>query len=223
MPVEISGKLCLDIRVKSTKPLRFLCVSLLLVLLALGHQSVSAQTGTLLSNLANTSTGTIEFLGSPVRQSFLVGSSDATIWKFRVALGNWGGPIGYDPFSVKARLLSDSGSFLADFSYGGSPLALSNATPNFNGNFNVTANTRYWIEIATTGWGSGAQVRTTSDSSETGFAGWSIADSSQFWTGSPSGPSIKMDIYGTAVPEPSALSLLAVGLGALALIRRRRS
>ena len=223
MPVEISGKLCLDIRVKSTKPLRFLCVSLLLVLLALGHQSVSAQTGTLLSNLANTSTGTIEFLGSPVRQSFLVGSSDATIWKFRVALGNWGGPIGYDPFSVKARLLSDSGSFLADFSYGGSPLALSNATPNFNGNFNVTANTRYWIEIATTGWGSGAQVRTTSDSSETGFAGWSIDDSSQFWYGGPSGPSIKMDIYGTAVPEPSALSLLAVGLGALALIRRRRS
>ena len=208
---------------KSTKPLRFLCVSLLLVLLALGHQSVSAQTGTLLSNLANTSTGTIEFLGSPVRQSFLVGSSDATIWKFRVALGNWGGPIGYDPFSVKARLLSDSGSFLADFSYGGSPLALSNATPNFNGNFNVTANTRYWIEIATTGWGSGAQVRTTSDSSETGFAGWSIDDSSLRWTGVPSGPSIKMDIYGTAVPEPSALSLCAVGLGALALIRRRRS
>ena len=217
------GELCLDIRVKSTKPLRFLCVSLLLVLLALGHQSVSAQTGTLLSNLANTATGTIEFLGKPVRQSFFVGSSDATIRQFQIALGNWGGPIGYDPFSVKARLLSDSGSFLADFSYGGSPLALSNATPNFNGNFNVTANTRYWIEIATTGWGYGAQVRTTSDSSETGFAGWSIADSSQFWTGEPSGPSIKMNIYGTAVPEPSALSLLAIGLGGLAVMRRRRS
>jgi hypothetical protein len=202
--------------VKSTKPLRFLCVSLLLVLLALGHQSVSAQTGILLSNLANTATGTAEFLGSPVRQSFLVGSSDATIVQFQIALGNWGGQIGYDPFSVKARLLSDSGSFLANFSYGGSPYALSIETPNFNGNFNVTANTRYWIEIATTGWGSGAQVLTTSDSSETGFAGWSIDDSSQFWYGDPSGPSIKMEIYGTAVPEPSTYALF--GLAALALV-----
>jgi len=211
---------------ESTKPLRFLRVPLLLVLLALGHQSVSAQTGTLLSNLANTATGTAEFLGSPVRQSFLVGSSDATIRSFRIALGNVGWQIGNDPFSVKASLFSDNasapGSFLANFSYGGSPLALSNATPNFNGNFNVTANTRYWIEIATTGWSSGAQVRTTSDSSETGFAGWSIDDSSRFWHGGSSGPSIKMDIYGTAVPEPSAFSLLAVGLSALAMMRRRR-
>jgi len=221
------GELCLGRRMESTKPLRFLCVSLLLDLLALGHQSVSAQTGTLLSNLANTATGTAEFLGSPVRQSFLVGSSDATIWMFQIALGYVGWQIGNDPFSVKASLLSDNasapGSFLADFKYGGSPLALSNATPNFNGNFNVTANTRYWIEIATTGWSNSAQVRTTSDSSETGFAGWSIDDSSQFWHGGSSGPSIMMDIYGTAVPEPSALSLLAVGLGALAMMRRRRS
>jgi hypothetical protein len=32
-----------------------------------------------------------------------------------------------------------------------------------------------------------------------------------------------MEIYGTSVPEPSAFSLLAVGLGALAMMRRRRS
>jgi hypothetical protein len=136
----------------------FLIVALglyVLVLLALGHQSVSAQTGTLLSNLANTATGTAEFLGSPVYQSFLVGSSDATIREFQIALGNVGSQIGSDPFSVEASLFSDSasapGSFLADFRYGGSPLALSNSTPYFNGIFNVTANTRYWIKIATTG------------------------------------------------------------------------
>jgi hypothetical protein len=196
------------------------------VLLALLIQAANLPAATLLTNLDNTSTGTAEFLGSPVRQSFLVGSSDATIWSFRIALGNVGWQIGIDPFSVKASLFSDSasapGSFLADFSYGGSPLALSNATPNFNGNFNVTANTRYWIEIATTGWSSGAQVRTTSDSSETGFAGWSIDDSSRFWHGESSGPSIQMEINGVTVPEPSSVSLVALGIGGLSALSRVR-
>ena len=207
------------------KPLRFLCVSLLLILLALGHQSVSAQSGLVLSNLDNTTTGVATF--DPQRyQSFLVGSSNATIYQFLVEFGNANPGPGIDPGTVGLSLYSDNasapGSSLADFSYGGSPFALSNNTITFGGNFDVMANTRYWIGIIRRGWWYDAEVRTTSDSSETGFAGWSIDDSSLLQYGD-SGPSIKMAIWATAVPEPSALSLLAIGLGGLAMMRRRRS
>ncbi len=209
-----------------TKPLRFHCVSLLLVLLALGHQSVSAQYGTLLSNLANTTTGTFTF-GHYTYQSFLVGSSDATIQAFWIEFGRVDPGPGIDSGRVLLSLLSDNasapGSSLANFSYGGSPFALSNDTVPFNGNFNVMANTRYWIKLTAAGWFFDSEVRTTSDSSETGFAGWSIGDSSYSFYASevPESawevrPSIKMEIYGTAVPEPSTYALF--GLGALALV-----
>ena len=179
----------------------------------------------MLSNLANTATGTASFDSSwPVYQSVLGGSSDATIQQLRIALGSVPPGIGSDPFYVQTSLLSDNasapGSSLGAFNYYGSPLDFSYNTPYFNGNFNVTANTRYWIRVDSIGWNnSGSEVLTTSDSSEAGTAGWSIDDSSLRRYG-VTGPSIEMEIIG--VQELSALSLLAVGLSGLA-IRRRRS
>ena len=116
--------------------------------------------------------------------------------KFLVATGP-------DPMYVQASLFSDNasapGSSLGAFNYYGSPLMFSHQTPNFYGNFNVTANTKYWIQITTSGvYATNSNyVRTTNDTSESGLAGWSIADSSRLQY-AEAGPSIKMEIGGLA-------------------------
>jgi len=128
---------------------------------------------------------------------------------------------------MQASLFSDNasapGSSLGAFNYYGSPLMFSNQTPNFYGNFNVTANTRYWIQITTSGvYATNSNyVRTTNDTSESGLAGWSIADISRLQY-AEAGPSIKMEIGGVTVPEPSSVSLVALGIGGLAAMSRVR-
>jgi hypothetical protein len=67
--------------------------------------------------------------------------------------------------------------------------------------------------------------RNTTSISETGDPGWAIADFDQYqdstgtWTTDTS--RLKIEVNATAVPEPSGFILL--GLGSLALLRRRRS
>ena len=187
----------------------------------------------LVSNLNNTRAGNAQFSSSsPVYQSFKVGSSNAIIQNISIAFGSIAAATGPEPTYVTASLFSDNastpGSSLGTFNYYGSPLAFSYGTPIFYGNFNVTANTTYWIKISTSGlYATGTHnVRTTNDLSETGVAGWNISNS--YWKfNAQGGASVMMDIGGiTAVPEPSTMSLVASGifiLAALGRVRRNRN
>jgi hypothetical protein len=205
------------------------------VLLTFLIQAASLPAATLIANLDNTrATGldTNFTLSLPVYQSFLVGSSNATIQNVRIALGSVASATGPEPMYVKASLFSDNAfapdSSLGAFNYYDSPLMFSNQTPTFYGNFSVTANTRYWIQITTSGFFATENnyVRTTEDFSETGLAEWSIANShlgNKWDTGyTTQARSIMMEINGVAVPEPSAVSLVALGIGGLATLRRVR-
>lgn len=191
------------------------------VLLALLFQAANLSAATLVTNLSNTQTDQAQFWAdNPVYQSFLVGSSDATIDGVKVAFAFLVNPTGVQ-VSLFSDIASAPGSSLGAFNYFGPPAGMVFNSPTFTGNFNVTANTRYWIQIAVTGGGEfdNNNVWYTSDVSETGLAGWSVADSyRQFFD--RTGRSIQMEISG--VPEPSAVSLVALGIGGLVALSRVR-
>ena len=101
---------------------------------------------------------------------------------------------------------------------------------------NVNANTNYWVVLSATGgtdadgnspMSSWNYVAITGDGSQIGLAGWTLGNSHYFDFGSPSSPveyggnPIQVAISGSAVPEPSSISLLSLGLVSLALRRRR--
>jgi hypothetical protein len=111
---------------------------------------------------------------------------------------------------------------------------LTGANPSITGNYNftpissitLTAGTTYWLtaESATSQYG---WVRTTSTAESTALSGWSIGnnigaslDSGASWGTLNLNPA-KFAINATGIPEPS--SLLLLGIGSLAIIRRKRA
>jgi hypothetical protein len=173
------------------------------------------------------------FEGYSQYQSFQTGSSAATIQGIQLSFGYVGNPSGIG-VAIFSDVNGQVGSALASFAPVGAPGSMSYQNYDFSGSLNVNANTNYWVVLSATGdtgaWYSQNYVSFTSDVSEVGFAGWTLANS--YWTlengyyGDPSslsehsGNSIQMTISGS-VPEPSSLSLLVLGVGSLALLRRR--
>ena len=192
----------------------------------LATQIPSQAAVTLVSNLSNSESEQVQFwTGSPVYQSFQVGSSNATLTGISLAFGSVVNPTGVQ-VSLYRDNTSTPGSSLGSFTYFGPPAGIPFNTPSFTGSFNVDANTKYWIGVTTTGGsvGDGNYLSFSGDFSETGLSGWSIGNTF-LDTGYGSSPvsnsgSIRMEISGS-VPEPSSLSLLALGLVSLALRRRR--
>lgn len=186
----------------------------------------------LVSNLANPfSEEDSFFAGSSLYQSFHTGSVDATIGGIQLQFGYVGNPSGIG-VSIYSDVGGQVGASLASFAPMGPLGLMAYQTFDFSGSLNVSANTNYWVVLSATGgtdidgntpMSSMNYVAITGDGSQTGLSGWTLADSHYF--GSPSSPveyagnPVQMTISG--VPEPSSLSLIVLGFGALALCRRR--
>jgi len=177
----------------------------------------------LVSNIGNSqSEDTIFSSTSSVYQSFTTGSSGANIYEISILFGSISNP------AIEVSLNADAGgtpgSALASssFTYSpGSPVSFQANT--FKGSYSVAANSTYWVKVGATGGSSLNYLTITGNAAQTGLTGWSIGDnhllgpSLSTYAGNP----IRMEIKGTAVPEPSAACLLGLGLGALALVRRK--
>ena len=199
----------------------------------LATQIPSQAAVTLVSNLANAQ-GEVDafYAGSSLYQSFQTGSAAATIQGIQLNFGWLGNASGID-VSIYSDVGGQAGAQLASFNPNGPPGMMAFQSFGFSGSLSVNANTNYWVVLSATGgtdadgnspMSSWNYVAITGDGSEIGLAGWTLGDSHYF--GSPTSPveysgnPIQMTISGS-VPEPSSLSLLALGLGALALHRRR--
>ena len=193
---------------------------------------------TLVSNLANGQGEDDSFYtGRSLYQSFSTGSEAATIQGIKLNIGYVGTPTTID-ISVYSDIDGLVGSSLASFTaVDPSSLASGYGSVDFAGSLGVNANSNYWLVLSATGGldsdgnlpGSAHNyVRITSDPAQTGMTGWTLAnshwngnhlDSSSGGFGEYGGNPIHVEI--TGVPEPSVACLLGLGLGALALVRRR--
>ena len=189
---------------------------------------------TLVSNLANGQSEEDSFYtGRSLYQSFSTGSEAAIIQGFKFSFGYVGTPttIGLSVYSdISGGVGSSLGSFTA--------VDPSSLASGFAGSLGVNANSNYWLVLSATGGldsdgnlpGSAHNyVSITSDPAQTGMTGWTLAnshwngnhlDSSSGGFGEYGGNPIHVEITGS-VPEPSVACLLGLGLGALALVRRR--
>jgi hypothetical protein len=191
---------------------------------------------TLVSNIDNPfGEEDVFYQGSSLYQAFQTGSSAATIQGIELKFGYVGNASGIG-ISIYSDVNGQAGSSLASFA----PVDVDRfntftggQTFDFSGSLNVNANTNYWVVLSATGGtdmdgntpgGSMNYVSITNDGSDVGLAGWTLGNSHYF--GSPASPveysgnPIQMTISGS-VPEPSSLSLLVLGIGSLALLRRR--
>ena len=177
----------------------------------------------LVSNIGNSQSEDTMFSStSSVYQSFTTGSSGANIYEISLFFGS------IRSSAIEVSLNADAGgtpgSALASSSftyYPGSPVSFQANT--FKGSYSVAANSTYWVKLGATGDSLTNYETITANTAETGLAGWSIGNSHVYGSSlrTYAGNPIRMEIKGTAVPEPSAACLLGLGLGALALVRRK--
>ena len=189
------------------------------------------QAATLVTNLDLAMAEQITLISSlEYTQSFTTGSSGATLQELSFIGGSGFLTTNIDYLSVK--LFESTGSYMGTFTNPANVVGIfSDQTITFSGNFSLNSNSTYSIGIAvnpladSSGYG---YLNYTSSLNQSGLAGWGIDNNFATWTvGDTTAPeyttgALSMTLSGV-VPEPSSLSLLAVGLGGLAMIRRRRS
>ena len=190
----------------------------LLILSALTIAAVSTSSAVVLvSNLNNAPRGTIQSVNEPFYQEFTVGPGVFDIDS--ITLNAQSGGFFASAFMLTVESLSNLGSPIGSFS-----------SPTFTSQSDVvhvasgvtlpTGDYRLTID----GGGVGL-LTTTTNLSESGLAGFSIADSYDFQSGGQTnaGQAIAFSLDGTqqVVPEPSAAGAL-LGLATVALVGMRR-
>ena len=162
-------------------------------------------------------------------QSFTTGSSGATLQELSFIGGSGFLTTNIDYLSVK--LFESTGSYMGTFTNPANVVGIfSDQTITFSGNFSLNSNSTYSIGIAvnpladSSGYG---YLNYTSSLNQSGLAGWGIGNNFATWTvGDTTAPeystgALNMTLSGV-VPEPSSLSLLALGLSGMAVLRRCR-
>ena len=183
----------------------------------------SAKADILYNNLPATPTGAdpVTVIG-PLADSFSSGAGALNLSDIKLLLSG-------DPTSggsITVSLLSDvstsPGAVLTTIgTLADSSLSVTPTVVDFPTSFNLTANTRYWVELSSTN-GSSALWSWSFDLSGVGVAGEFYSNSAGVFANS-GGPYQMEVITGTSsVPEPATLALLGIGIAGIAGHRWRR-
>ena len=210
---------------------RFACVCTVTLLMNFGQ----SRAGIVVSNLSDTQTGAGTIFAPPApqeyAQEFKTGSQNVDLADIIAPLGAATGS-----FTASAELVADNGSnspsstVLTSFSVPTigtattSPYPQLTFTPNTS-DVVLSANTNYWFVLAATGSGSYKWGYT--GTTNASLPNYAVSDNSgASWTVTPvTGPFlIEVDSVTpvSAVPEPSSVVLIALGVPAVAIAMRRR-
>ncbi len=216
---------------------RFACVCTVTLLMNFGQ----SRAGVIVTNLSEpvggvtnvyTSTGG---LPREVAQEFTTGSQSVTLMDVIASLGGGSGT-----FTASAELLADNGSnspsstVLTSFTVPSIPTGTSYSNLTFTPTTSdvvLSANTSYWFALAASGTGTGYkwQYTDTTNSLLPNYA-FSTDGGATWGANNPGGPGPELiEVDGTpvsppvsAVPEPSSVVLIALGVPAVAVAMRRR-
>ena len=201
---------------------RFVCVFAATLLVNFGQ----SHAGIIISNLGDAQNGAGTIYAPPApqeyAQEFTTGSQSVELGTVIAQLGAASGS-----FTASAELVADNSGLpgstvLTSFTVPSIGTSYSGLTFTPNTSVLLSANTNYWFVLAASGTGSYKWGYT--DTLNASLPNYAVSDNSgSTWTiGTPAGPFLIQVNSAAAVPEPSSIVLIALGVPAIAMAMRRR-